>query len=60
MPTAAVAGADLVLLETDAADEEWTAWAREVGAAADARTRLRSWFGSPTPPWTASPSRATA
>jgi crotonobetainyl-CoA:carnitine CoA-transferase CaiB-like acyl-CoA transferase len=36
-PAEAVAGVDLVLLETDAADEGWVSWAREVAAAADAR-----------------------
>ncbi len=36
-PSAVVAGADLVLLETDAAGEEWSSWARDVADAADAR-----------------------
>src|SRR3954451_7723746 len=38
-PAEAVAGVDLVLLETDAADEDWVSWAGGVRAAADARER---------------------
>jgi crotonobetainyl-CoA:carnitine CoA-transferase CaiB-like acyl-CoA transferase len=36
-PRDAVEGIDLILLETDAADEEWVSWAQDLRAAAEAR-----------------------